>query len=240
MPKDVYSDAVQTFQQEVTSKNSQTRQTTRSVANDYDVPVSDDSGVGRIQFTEEYRFMLHRHWSLFDSMYYSRYVSSRLRIWSHGGAEKLHTFLAQMGVSIKDAKQQFRYMPFALKERLRLKIKDYAADYKLDEVIYGSFTTTRGFQTPISSADMAVALLGLLECGSSTQFGSGEGLDSTETFGEDSTANFVAALDALSPGADDLVQRGLEVAMHLQRPSCGRKEADTRWAVQVCLSRHHD
>ena len=106
MPKDVYSDAVQTFQQEVTSKNSQTRQTTRSVANDYDVPVSDDSGVGRIQFTEEYRFMLHRHWSLFDSMYYSRYVSSRLRIWSHGGAEKLHTFLAQMGVSIKDAKQQ--------------------------------------------------------------------------------------------------------------------------------------
>ena len=30
--------------------------------------------VGRIAFEMEYRFMLHRHWSLYDSMYY-RYQS---------------------------------------------------------------------------------------------------------------------------------------------------------------------
>lgn len=40
---------------------------------------------GKIVFEEEFRFMLHRHWSLYDGLFFSTYVASRLGLWSAGG-----------------------------------------------------------------------------------------------------------------------------------------------------------
>ncbi|KAJ0392763.1 hypothetical protein P43SY_007474 [Pythium insidiosum] len=36
---------------------------------------------GRITFEEEYRFMCYRHWSLYEAMYYSDYVASKLGLY---------------------------------------------------------------------------------------------------------------------------------------------------------------
>jgi len=50
---------------------------------------------GRIRFLEkEYRFMLYRHWSLYDSMYHSNYVAAKLRVWQDDGT------LALVGVCL--------------------------------------------------------------------------------------------------------------------------------------------
>ena len=40
---------------------------------------------GKITFEEEYRFMLYRHWSLYESMFHSNYVAARLGIWRTSG-----------------------------------------------------------------------------------------------------------------------------------------------------------
>lgn len=52
---------------------------------------------GLIQCTDEYRFMMVRHWSLYESMYHSGYVASRLGIWREPGRKRLLALLAKMG-----------------------------------------------------------------------------------------------------------------------------------------------
>ena len=47
-----------------------------------------------------YRFMLYRHWNLYDSMYYSRYIATKLGIWKHTGKQRLDTLLAKMGLPL--------------------------------------------------------------------------------------------------------------------------------------------
>jgi cell division control protein 45 len=45
----------------------------------------------------EYRFMMFRHWSLYDSMYHSGYVSSKLGVWKEAGKKRLNNMFAKMG-----------------------------------------------------------------------------------------------------------------------------------------------
>jgi cell division control protein 45 len=42
-----------------------------------EIPISEDE---RIISSEEYRFVLFRHWNIFDAMFHSSYVASRLGI----------------------------------------------------------------------------------------------------------------------------------------------------------------
>lgn len=51
----------------------------------------------KIKFDEEFRFLLYRHWTLFDSMYHSSYIGPRMSVWNMHGKEQLQTFLAFMG-----------------------------------------------------------------------------------------------------------------------------------------------
>lgn len=60
---------------------------------------SDDGG--GINIEDEYRFMFFRHWSLYNSMYYSSYVSSQLSLWNDASDNKLHSFFALMGYKKK-------------------------------------------------------------------------------------------------------------------------------------------
>jgi cell division control protein 45 len=52
---------------------------------------------GRVSVGEEFRFSLTRHWSLFESMFYSRYVATSLTTWKENGRRKLQTLLVKMG-----------------------------------------------------------------------------------------------------------------------------------------------
>ena len=53
-----------------------------------------------IRPSEELRFALFRHWNLYDSMYHSPYVASKLGIWREKGRKRLHGLLAKMGYYI--------------------------------------------------------------------------------------------------------------------------------------------
>ena len=50
--------------------------------------------------SDELRFMLFRHWNLYDSMYHSSYVASKLGIWKERGRKRLTGLLAKMGYVI--------------------------------------------------------------------------------------------------------------------------------------------
>ncbi len=47
--------------------------------------------------SEELRFMLFRHWTLYDAMFHSSYVASKLGIWKEKGRQRLTGLLAKMG-----------------------------------------------------------------------------------------------------------------------------------------------
>jgi hypothetical protein len=63
---------------------------------------------GCITMVEEYRFMLFRHWNLFDAMYHSEYVATRLGTWVNetAGRQKLNTMLVNMGIPVKESTQK--------------------------------------------------------------------------------------------------------------------------------------
>lgn len=48
--------------------------------------------------------MLYRHWNLYDSMYYSRYIATNLGIWKQNGRKKLDTLLAKMGLPLDECR----------------------------------------------------------------------------------------------------------------------------------------
>ena len=50
-----------------------------------------------IRTTDELRFMLYRHWTLYDAMFHSSYVAGKLGIWKERGRKKLTGLLAKMG-----------------------------------------------------------------------------------------------------------------------------------------------
>lgn len=50
-----------------------------------------------VRATDELRFMLFRHWTLYDAMYHSSYVAGKLGIWKEKGRKRLTGLLAKMG-----------------------------------------------------------------------------------------------------------------------------------------------
>ncbi|EEB99347.1 hypothetical protein MPER_00990, partial [Moniliophthora perniciosa FA553] len=92
-----------------------------------------------IRTTEELRFMLYRHWNLYDAMFHSSYVAGKLGIWRERGKKKLTGLLAKMGFSIPQTQQPFPYMDMDLKPSTRPKVNDIAPKYGLVELSYPSF-----------------------------------------------------------------------------------------------------
>ncbi|KAL0592480.1 hypothetical protein ABG067_000044 [Albugo candida] len=135
----------------------------------------------KITFEEEYRFMLYRHWSLYDSMYYSDYIASKLGLYmsphprsnlsgnafipngSMGNESALHVWLARMGFSLKQSQQMYMYMPLQMKTQLREKTQELAQEFKLEDLCYGSFKRQYAFQYHQSAADAVYGLQALLE-----------------------------------------------------------------------------
>jgi cell division control protein 45 len=50
-----------------------------------------------ISSSQELRFVLFRHWNLYDAMLHSGYVASRMGVWKEKGRRRLQQLLAKMG-----------------------------------------------------------------------------------------------------------------------------------------------
>ncbi|EON67586.1 hypothetical protein W97_06954 [Coniosporium apollinis CBS 100218] len=130
-----------------------------------------------IRLSPEPRFLLVRHWSLYDSMLHSPYLSAKLHIWSDNGRRRLHKLLAKMGVSLSQCKQSYTHMDMDLKRGLRERLLKFAPVYGLDGLVpppatrsggkegWG-FVRCWGWKACLSALDVGVVLGAILEVGS--------------------------------------------------------------------------
>lgn len=131
-----------------------------------------------IRLSPEPRFLLIRHWSLYDSMLHSPYLSARLHIWSDAGRKRLHKLLAKMGVSLVQCKQSYTHMDMELKRGLRTKLLKYSQMYGLDDLVPPADTDNRGgakegwgfvrswgWRATLSAQDVGVVVGAILEVG---------------------------------------------------------------------------
>lgn len=160
-----------------------------------------------IRLSPEPRLLLIRHWSLYDSMLHSPYLSARLHIWSDVGRKRLHKLLAKMGVSLVQCKQSYTHMDIELKRGLRTKLLKYADMYGLDDLVPAAdtdgkdrggtkegwgFVRSWGWRATLSAQDVGVVVGAILEVGkravNSLESGNFDrGPDGKETTDEDGT-----------------------------------------------------
>ena len=129
-----------------------------------------------IRLSPEPRFLLVRHWSLYDSMRHSPYLAARLQLWSERGAGRLDKFLAVMGISLDQSRQRYTYMSLEVKRSLRNKLLQFGARSGLPGVVppgpqggrgregYG-FVRCWGWTACLSAQDVAVVVGAILEVG---------------------------------------------------------------------------
>ncbi|KUJ17153.1 CDC45-like protein [Mollisia scopiformis] len=192
-----------------------------------------------IRLSPEPKFLLIRHWSLYDSMLHSPYLSAKLHIWSDSGRKRLHKLLAKMGVSLVQCKQSYTHMDMELKRGLRTKLLKYSEMYGLDDLVPASdtdgkdrggtkegwgFVRSWGWRATLSAQDVGVVVGAILEVGKKV-ITSIEGNDrgrEKETVdengkleGEEWVGRFWDAYDALEKIEE--LKAALPTAQHLHR-----------------------
>lgn len=133
-----------------------------------------------IRLSPEPRLLMVRHWSLYDALLHSPYIFSRMRTYSEPGLRRLHKFLAKIGISLVQCKQNYAHMDIALKRELRSKFLKQGALYRLDDLVPAAetdgkdrggakdgwgFVRSWGWRATLSAQDVGVVIGALLEVG---------------------------------------------------------------------------
>eukprot|EP00042_Codosiga_hollandica_P034584 m.242785 g.242785 ORF g.242785 m.242785 type:complete len:631 (+) comp54447_c0_seq4:2216-4108(+) len=179
----------------------------------------DQKTLDRLNITSEpdYCFMLLRHWSLYESMYHSRYVASRLETWKQSGRNQLHNLFAMMGFSLDQCKQKFNSMGVQLRDSLAQRLSEHADRYNLEDFQFPSFMFRFGFRQQLSASDMVYSVAALLQT-----------TDDTETENDAWRTSFFRAFDALAITKDrsyQLLKTGMDLAMTQQQAILRQVEA---------------
>ncbi|KAI9716585.1 MAG: hypothetical protein M1828_007618 [Chrysothrix sp. TS-e1954] len=188
------------------------REVTRGLATDA-IPTHARSPTDNsIRLSPEPRFLLLRHWSLYDSMVHSPYLSAKLHIWSDAGRRRLHKLLAKMGVSLVQCQQSYTHMDMDLKRVLRERLLHFAPQYGLDGLVPPAstgkgheregwgFVRSWGWKACLSAADVAVIIGAILEIGKHHSLHQRHGASASHGAGvdtDDPLTRFYAAYDAL-------------------------------------------
>jgi cell division control protein 45 len=80
---------------------------------------------------------------------------------------KLKEMLAKMGVPLDEAKQSWAFMKPEFRKKVKAMIHEYKEEYGLPDVEVEGFKMVTGFNSTVSSSDVALAVRGILDTGSS-------------------------------------------------------------------------
>jgi len=159
---------------------------------------------GRIFSEKDFRFFMLRHSSLLDSMQYSDYVCTRLRVYTKKGERQLMEMLAKMGYPLDECRQPFPFMRPSLRRRLKEKLGTHAPEYNLDRFEFTSFTRVTGYSSLLSASDTSYAVTALLECDAPSPTSTTESSDPTiEKENKVRVEAFNNAYDALGSHASE-------------------------------------
>lgn len=148
------------------------------------IPDSDlPKDVMKISGDRELNLSLYRHWTLFKALQHTAYTAMKFRTFSLKGEDKLQEFLADLGIPLSQAKQNWCSMDFSIRQDVITAFNSKAEKYGLDQIFYNSFNCSFGFRHKFCAADIVRAVIATLEHGD-------KGLDVKQSF--------FSALDALA------------------------------------------
>jgi len=167
--------------------------------------------------TDYYLFLL-RHWTLYDSFYYSNYVNAKLSTWQEEGRKKLHKMFAKMGISLQDSKQNWLYMDSTIKKNLNVTFNRVLGYYGLEDLIREGFLRTFGFRGSISASECVESITALLEHDKTPiEYSEDEDINELITKKEKAwITNFWSSWDALDNNVE-LITKGMEYAKDYQK-----------------------
>ncbi|KAF3767735.1 CDC45-like protein [Cryphonectria parasitica EP155] len=194
-----------------------------------------------IRLSPEPRLLMVRHWSLYDALLHSPYIFSRLKTYGEPGLKRLHKFLAKIGISLVQCKQNYAHMDIGLKRELRSKLLKQGPLYKLDDLVPAvetdgkdrggakdgwGFVRSWGWRATLSAQDVGVVIGALLEVGKhatlanpAAQDGSSQIVDDVGDAlieqGEEWVPRFWDAFDALEN--IEALKQGLPTAQFLHK-----------------------
>ncbi|KAI8870495.1 CDC45-like protein [Ramicandelaber brevisporus] len=183
----------------------------------------------QIKFNTEYKFVLYRHWSLYESIYHSPHVASKLMVWTDKGRDTLDLNLTKIGFSHQEAKQPFVNVTPELRQMLsnKLTMKNHSLDLHPcfhSGLSYSSFVRGYGWTkgcSEMSASDMVYSTIALLN-GAASNSNSVEWRNSDGSIGtvggnDDGNAwlrGFYTAYDSLSDHG--MLLSGVSFAIQLQ------------------------
>jgi hypothetical protein len=172
---------------------------------------------GHIEEGPEFRFFMYRHWSLFDSMYYSPYIATKISIWTPEGVTNLNELLAKIGLPLQQCKQSYNFMNPTLRNHFRNEILNHQEQYKLQspDLMFRSFFRYNSFKNPIAATDVVFSSAALLELCKTVDLDENINVDN-ENIGNSISASdqssrknaFNEAYDCLSMKSDELLKKG--------------------------------
>ncbi|KAH3677648.1 hypothetical protein WICMUC_001751 [Wickerhamomyces mucosus] len=182
--------------------------------------------------TDYYLFLL-RHWSLYDSFFYSNFVNAKLSIWREDGRKQLHKMFAKMGISLQDCKQNWLYMNPKIKHSLNSIFSKNLKTYGLEDLTREGFLRTYGFRGSISASECVESILALLEHDNKAAIEQDKKSDDNNNRDEDDEeedvnelisrkekiwiSNFWSSWDALDNNSMELINKGLDYAKDFQK-----------------------
>lgn len=208
-----YRGQVQLMNDSANNGNDQNRNTSR-VQNVGYVPSCQSGAVNRIAESVELRLDLLRHWTLYHSLLYSSYTSTRLATWRQTGKRRMLEMLATLGIPLRDSRQKWCYMKQTHKVALEEELQKAIDRFDLGQSIqYDSFVrTVPGHRGDISASDFVFAVTALLEFDEPTQkVAPGTSHESLLL------ERFWRAYDAMDPRKTVLLEAGLDMAISAQQ-----------------------
>jgi len=118
-----------------------------------------------IKFQDEFHLMLLRHWSLYDSLFHSSYVATRLGIWKDKGRQRLVNLIANTGLPLQECYQSYSSMKLEFRRDIEPKLKKWAPRYNMPEIVFPSFLRNCGYRATLSASDAVYSLTALMDCG---------------------------------------------------------------------------
>lgn len=119
----------------------------------------------KVRYTNELNLFLYRNWNIYESVLATPNVSNTLKTWSKVGISRFHQLLAQIGLPLMEAKQNYLNMNIDLKHDLiqMFSTEIVAERFKLPGLVFGSFVADIGYRPRFNALDMQLATLATLE-----------------------------------------------------------------------------
>lgn len=161
LSEDSYGKQIQSLKNAQERLNPNVIQKSKAESNSTSTALINSDGV--ISYESDLRFVLLRHWSVYNSMLNSDFVVSRLGAWREKGRRQLELLLAKMAFPLNQCKSDYSAMDLEYRELLSLQLEKFAEEFNIQNFYFSSFTREFGYLLKISAADCVHSLRSILE-----------------------------------------------------------------------------